>query len=56
LQHGALDLRVADLSDIKLIASARGAAEQFINKQENLAKYPHLVRRVTALRAVTNLS
>jgi ATP-dependent DNA helicase RecG len=56
LQHGALDLRVADLSDIKLIASARGAAEQFINKQENLAKYPHLVRRVTALRAVTNLN
>jgi ATP-dependent DNA helicase RecG len=56
IQHGALDLRIASLADTKLIASARSAAQQFIDKQEDLNKYPHLVSRVTALRAVTNLN
>ncbi|OGL25373.1 ATP-dependent DNA helicase RecG [Candidatus Saccharibacteria bacterium RIFCSPHIGHO2_01_FULL_48_12] len=56
LQHGALDLRVAELTDIKLIAAARGAAQQFIDRREKLASYPHLNERVTALRAITNLN
>ncbi len=55
-QHGALDLRVAKLSDVKLIAAARRAAQEFIDKKEKLAKYPHLEARVSALRAVTNLN
>jgi ATP-dependent DNA helicase RecG len=56
LQHGALDLRIAKLTDIKLIAAARAAAQQFIDINEDLSKYPHLVRRITALRAITNLN
>lgn len=56
IQHGALDLRVAKLSDTKLIASARQAAQEFIDKRESLSKWPHLEERVTALRAVTNLN
>jgi ATP-dependent DNA helicase RecG len=56
LQHGALDLRIAKLTDTKLIAAARAAARQFIDKGENLGKYPHLQARVEALRAVTNLN
>jgi len=56
MQHGALDLRVANLADIKLIAAARGAAQQFIEKDENLKKYPQLSQRVAALRAITNLN
>jgi len=56
MQHGALDLRVAELSDTKLIAAARGAAQDFIDKKENLKKYPHLNAKVTALRAITNLN
>jgi len=56
LQHGALDLRIADLSDMRLIASARSAAQEFINKGEALDKYPHLMTKVTSLRAVTNLN
>jgi ATP-dependent DNA helicase RecG len=56
MQHGALDLRVANLTDIKLIVSARSAAQQFIDKKEKLNKYPHLHTRVTALRAITNLN
>ncbi|HET7529155.1 MAG TPA: ATP-dependent DNA helicase RecG [Candidatus Saccharimonadales bacterium] len=56
IQHGALDLRIADLSDIRLIAAARGAAQEFIDKKEKLAKFPHLEQRVKSLRAVTNLN
>ena len=56
LQHGALDLKVAQLSDTKLIAAARTAAQNFIDKKENLEKYPHLSSRVGSLRAVTNLN
>lgn len=55
-QHGALDLRVANLTDIKLIAAARDAAQKFIEKGEDLQKYPHLAVRVATLRAVTNLN
>jgi ATP-dependent DNA helicase RecG len=55
-QHGALDLRVANLSDVKLIYSARTAAQNFINKKENFKKYPQLDKKVTALRAITNLN
>jgi ATP-dependent DNA helicase RecG len=56
LQHGALDLRVASLTDIKLITAARTAAQQFIDKKENLSKYPHLKAKVMTLRAITNLN
>ena len=56
MQHGELDLRVAELSDLKLIAAARRAAQEFIDKKDNLKKYPHLNAKVTALRAITNLN
>jgi ATP-dependent DNA helicase RecG len=56
IQHGALDLRIANLTDMKLIAAARAAAQNFIDKNENINDYPHLVSKVTALRAVTNLN
>ncbi len=55
-QHGALDLRIANLTDMKLIAAARSAAQQFIDKKEKLNRYPYLSARVMALRAVTNLN
>jgi len=55
-QHGQLDLRVASLTDSKLIAAARNAAVQFLDKGENLLQYPQLHARVSALRAVTNLN
>ena len=56
LQHGALDLRVAKLSDVKLISQARKAAQQFIDSGEDLLKYNELAARVATLRAVTNLN
>lgn len=56
VQHGLLDLRVAKLSDVELIANARQTAQEFIKKDENLLQYPALHAKVTKLRAVTNLN
>ncbi len=56
LQHGVLDLRIAKLSDTKLIAAARETAQEFIEKKENLLKYKELNEKVQKLRSVTNLN
>ncbi len=56
MQHGELDLRVAKLTDTKLIAAARQAAQAFIDKKERLVQYKQLSDRVNRLRAVTNLN
>jgi len=56
LQHGALDLRIANLSDTKLIVSARNAAEAFIKRDENLLHYPILHARIVNLQKVINLN
>ncbi len=56
MQHGALDLRIAKLTDSKLIAAARSSAAEFIKRQENLVQYSELNNHVTRLRAVTNLN
>ncbi len=56
MQHGILDLKVAKLSDMKLISAARSAAQEFIDQGEDLLKYKRLSRRVTNLRAITSLN
>jgi ATP-dependent DNA helicase RecG len=56
MQHGALDLRIAKLTDTALISAARDAAGEFLDKGENLLKYTQLQKNVTRLRAVTNLN
>jgi ATP-dependent DNA helicase RecG len=56
LQHGALDLRVAKLTDTKLIARARLAAQAYIDQHEDLVQYPQLYEHVIRLRTVTNLN
>ncbi|MFI5270645.1 MAG: ATP-dependent DNA helicase RecG [Candidatus Saccharimonadales bacterium] len=55
-QHGALDLRLAPITDTRLIATARSAAESFIEKKEKLSSYPNLNSIVSKLRRVTNLN
>jgi ATP-dependent DNA helicase RecG len=55
-QHGALDLRIAKLTDVKLISEARKAAQAFIDDGENLLQYKQLAANVKRLRAVTNLN
>ncbi len=56
MQHGQLDLRIAKLSDTKLIAVARKAAQKFIDRNEDLLKYPELAAKVKQARTVTNLN
>lgn len=56
LQHGPLDLRVAKLTDVVLIAGARKAAQTFIDQGEDLLQYPELSKAITRLRSVTNLN
>lgn len=55
-QHGQLDLRVAKLTDTRLIAAARQTAQQFIDKGEKLSDFPDLEQHVGRLRAITNLN
>jgi len=55
-QHGALDLRIAPITDTHLILQARTAAGRFITQNESLEKYPHLSEIVARLRRVTNLN
>jgi len=55
-QHGQLDLRIAQLSDTKLIAEARQAAHQLLEKEDGLLQYKQLMQTVNRLRAVTNLN
>ncbi len=56
LQHGALDLRIAKLTDVTLIAAARRSAAEFVSRGEDLLKYTELAARVQRLRTVTNLN
>lgn len=56
MQHGALDLCVAKLTDVQLIANARVSAQAFIDSGEDLVQYKELYERVGSLRAVTNLN
>jgi ATP-dependent DNA helicase RecG len=56
MQHGQLDLRIAKLTDVKLIAAARSSAQEFIDRGENLVQYKQLHSRINRLRAVTNLN
>jgi ATP-dependent DNA helicase RecG len=55
-QHGQLDLRIAKLSDARLITQARAVAQTFIDNEEDLLQYKQLAEEVTRLRAVTNLN
>lgn len=56
MQHGQLDLRIAQLGDTHLIAEARNAAQDLLDSKDNLLKYTHLMQQVNRLRAVTNLN
>ena len=54
-QHGILDLKMADLSDVALISQARKAAIGFLQQPDAVLKYPHVAERVNQLKAVTTL-
>ncbi len=55
-QHGALDLRIAKLTDVVLISEARGAAKEFVKRGEDLLQYTEVSERVSVLRKITHLN
>jgi len=55
-QHGVLDLRMAKLSDAKLLARVRQAADDTLLRSPDLLQYPRLKKRVNDLRKITNLN
>jgi ATP-dependent DNA helicase RecG len=56
LQHGALDLRIASLSDTRLIARARKDADEFLKLGENMLKYKELMEGISRYQQITTLN
>ncbi len=56
MQSGQLDLRVANLTDLRQIATIRKSAQDFLDSSEDLKKYSELAQRVQRYRSVTSLN
>ena len=55
-QSGALDLRIAELTDEKLIATAKKMADEFVKRGEKLLNYPVLAERIEYFRSISKLN
>lgn len=55
-QHGQLDLRIANFTDVKLISRARSAALEFIKDERNLIEYPYIANRIKDLQTIVHLN
>ncbi len=56
MQHGQLDLRIANFSDTKLIARARNRAVAFSENPDNLLQFPYIKQRILELQSVVHLN
>ena len=56
LQHGALVLRIASLSDTKLIARAQQDVEEFLQNPDNLVKCKELMQGIKKYQLITTLN
>ena len=56
LQHGELDLKIADFTDAKLIARARQCALNFLEDPQNLLQYSQINERINKLQSVVHLN
>ena len=56
LQHGALDLRIASLSDTKLIHRVQVDVERFLQDPNNMLKYTELMQGITKYQQLTTLN
>lgn len=56
LQHGALDLRIATLSDTKLIAKARHDVTELSKNPENMLQYTELMQNIKKYQQLTTLN
>lgn len=56
LQHGALDLRIASLTDTKTIARAQKDVSEFLKKCENMVEYKELMGGIKKYQQITTLN
>ena len=56
LQHGALDLRIASLSDTKIIARAQRDVGEFLKNPDNMLKYKELMDIISKYQQITTLN
>ena len=56
LQHGVLDLRIASITDTKLIAAARQAATAFAKTEVHMLEYQELATSVQKYQKLTTLN
>ena len=56
MQHGELNLQVANLSDTRLMTQASHHAEEFAKDPSKLADYPELARRIKKYQQLTTLN
>ncbi len=56
LQHGALDLRIATLTDTKLIHRAQKDVSLFLQNPENMVKYKELMEGIKRYQKLTTLN
>ncbi len=56
LQHGALDLRIATLSDTKLISRAQRDVNDFLKNTENMIKCEELMKGISKYQQITTLN
>ncbi|MBQ3296298.1 ATP-dependent DNA helicase RecG [Candidatus Saccharibacteria bacterium] len=56
LQHGALDLRIASLSDTKLIQKAQKDAENFLKLGPGMLQYKELMDGISKYQQITTLN
>lgn len=55
-QHGQLDLKIANITDVELIKSAKASAVAFIASEDKLSNYPALEKRVQKSLSLTYLN
>ena len=56
LQHGALDLRIASLSDTELIHRAQADVQKFLHDPANMVKCKELMSGITRYQQITTLN
>ena len=56
LQHGALDLRIASVTDTKLVRKASQLVDEFIKQKYNVLEYKELSAAVRKYQRLTTLN
>ena len=56
LQHGALDLRIASLTDTKIIHQAQADVKKFLQNPDNMLKYKELMQGIAKYQQITTLN